>query len=659
MIASVHDRPSPWRTPFARRTYAACAFLAAGALVSLVAHAPDQAGWLKVRLDLAGLLYLASCAVGGSNFFAAGMRAARTLKLDMNFLMSVAIVAAVLIGESFEAAALAALFSLAELLERYAVDRGRRSIARLLELAPESAARLSPDGGVESVPVHELRVGDRIRIRPGDRVPSDGRVISGTSGVNEATITGESLPRTKGPGDSVFAGTLSTDGALEVEVTADAEHSTLARIVQLVREAETRRAPVEEYVKRFARVYTPAVTVLAALVMLGPPLLLSGNGLEWFTRGLTLLVIACPCALVIATPVTVVSAITSAARHGVLIKGGIHLETLGRVRALAIDKTGTLTLGQLSVTDFRTDPGASRDTLLGQLHAVEQLSEHPLAAAIVTFARQAGGPPSGVVERFTAVPGRGVDAQVDGQWIKAGTEELVGHAVAARWGPATPGTIRTYVVAEGGASGMIELRDRARESAPTVVQHLHRLGIRPVVMLTGDAEPAAQAIGAATGVDEVRFRLSPEEKVAAVRELRRRHGAVAMVGDGVNDAPALAEATVGLAMGAAGSPAAIEAADIALLADDLTKVPYAVRLARRARATIRLNIGIALGLKTLLAVGALLGVVSLAMAVLIGDMGGSIAVTLNALRVAATSAPVDRHLSRRAAVSQSTPIQPA
>jgi len=604
-----------------------------------MAHAPDQAGWLKIRLDLAGLLYLASCAVGGSNFFAAGMRAARMLKLDMNFLMSVAIVAAVLIGESFEAATLAGLFSLAELLERYAVDRGRRSIARLLELAPESADRLLPSGAVETVPVLSLRAGDAIRIRPGDRIPADGRVVSGASGVNEATITGESLPRTKRPGDAVFAGTLNADGALEVEVTADPEHSTLARIVQLVREAETRRAPAEEFVKRFARVYTPAVTALAGLVMVLPPLLQSGNALDWFTRGLTLLVIACPCALVIATPVTVVSAITSGARHGVLIKGGIHLEALGRIRALAIDKTGTLTLGRLTVTAFHADPAEMRDTLLGQLHAVEQLSEHPIGAAVVAYCQRAGIPPSAVIEQFTASPGRGVEALVDGRWIKVGTEELVGKMVAARWGPETPGTIRTFVAASGGASGMIELRDQVRDSAASVVWRLHRLGIRPVVMLTGDAELAAQAIGAATGVDEVRFRLSPEEKVAAVQELRSRHGAVAMLGDGVNDAPALAESTVGLAMGAAGSPAAIEAADVALLADDLTKVPYAVHLARRARATIRLNIGMAVGLKALLGIGAVLGLVSLPVAVLVGDMGGSLTVTLNALRLAATSDP--------------------
>lgn len=627
---------SPWTTPFARRTYLAGLFLVAGALVSLGSGAPDQAGWLRLRLDLAGVLYLASCAVGGSNFFGAAIRAVRTLRLDMSFLMSAAIIAAVLIGESFEAATLASLFSLAELLEQFAVDRGRRSIARLLELAPEVAERLLADGTTESVAVDVLRVGDRVRVRPGGKIPADGRVVGGASSVNQATVTGESLPVSKRVGDQVFASSLNAEGALDVEVTADAEHSTLARIVQLVKEAESRRAPIEEFVKRFARVYTPAVTALAVVVMVVPPVLGMGGGLDWFVRGLTLLVVACPCALVIATPVTMVSAITSGARHGVLIKGGIHLESLARIRALAIDKTGTLTLGRLTVTEFRVDPAEARETLLGQLLAVQQLSEHPVAAAIVDYARREGVAPSGVVGDFAAAPGRGVEARLDGHWIRVGTEELVGADIASHWGSTVPGTIRTFVGTDTGVSAMFELRDQVRDSAARVVRRLHQLGIRPVVMLTGDAEAAAGEIGRATGVDEVRFRLSPEEKVVAVREMRARYGAIGMLGDGVNDAPALAEANVGLAMGAAGSAAAIEAADIALLADDLTKVPYAIRLARRARTTIRVSIGIALGLKTLLAVGAVLGLVSLPVAVLVGDMGGSLAVTLNALRVAAT-----------------------
>jgi Cd2+/Zn2+-exporting ATPase len=556
----------------------------------------------------------------------------------MNFLMSAAIVAAVMIGESFEAATLAALFSLAELLERFAVDRGRRSIERLLELAPEVAERLAPDGTSEPAPVAGLRVGDRIRIRPGGKIPADGRVVGGASSVNQATVTGESLPVPKRRGDPVLAGTLNTEGALEVEVTADAAHSALARIVQLVKEAEARRAPIEEFVKRFARVYTPVITGLAVIVMVAPPALGLGSGLDWFVRGLTLLVIACPCALVIATPVTVVSAITSGARHGVLIKGGTHLETLGQVRTLAIDKTGTLTLGRLVVTEFRVTPAEAGDTLLRQLLAVERLSEHPVAAAIVEYAQGAGAALSGVVENFAAIPGKGLEARLDGQRILVGTEELVGADVAGHWGPTQAGSIRTFVRTDT-ASGMLELRDQVRDNAARVVARLHRLGVRPVVMLTGDAEAAARGIGRITGVDEMRCRLSPEEKVAAVHELRARHGTVGMMGDGVNDAPALAAASVGLAMGAAGSPAAIEAADIALLAEDLGKLPYAVYLARRARTTIRLSIGIALCLKMLLAVGAVLGLVSLPVAVLVGDMGGSLAVTLNALRVAATRIP--------------------
>jgi len=633
ILRSESIRPSPWRSPFARRTYLAGALWAAGLLVSWVTRTPDQAGWLAIRLDAAGLLYTAASTVGGSNFFGAGLRALRTLRLDMNFLMSAAIVAAILIGEPFEAASLAFLFSLAELLERYAVDRGRRSIARLLELAPERADRLRDDGSFETVTVDALKVGDRVRVRPGDKVPADGRVVAGSSAVNEATITGESLPRPKVVGDPVFTSTLNLEGSLDIEVTADAEHSTLARIVQLVREAEGRRAPVEEFVKRFARIYTPAATVLAVLVMVGPPLILGAPALEWFVRGITLLVIACPCALIIATPVTVVSALTSAARNGVLIKGGEYLEALGSVRALAIDKTGTLTTGALKVTDFQTN-GILADRLLSMVSSLEARSEHPVAQAIVKFAEERGIRPDDEVEAFTSVPGLGVKGRVRGVNVEIGTEELVSHGVVAQWGAPEPGTLRVYVETADGSHGFLALSDQVRETAAAVIQRLHHLGIQPIVMLTGDGAAAAQAVGKALGVDQVRWRLLPEEKVEAVRELRAGVGGVAMLGDGVNDAPALAEATVGLAMGAAGSPATVETADIALMADDLSKLPYVFRLARQTRRTIRFNIALALGLKLVLAAGAILGVVSLAVAVLVGDMGGSLVVTMNALRLA-------------------------
>ena len=629
-------RPSPWRSLFARRTYAAGVLWGAGLVAAWVTGTPDRAGWLALRLDLSGLLYTAAALMGGWNFAGGGLRAARTLKLDMNFLMTIAIVGALLIGEPFEAATLAFLFSLAELLERFAVDRGRASIARLVELAPEQADRLRSDGSAETVLVAALQPGDRVRIRPGDKIPADGRVVAGSSAVNEATITGESLPRQKQVGDPVFAATLNTEGALDIEVTADAAHSTLARIIQLVREGEARRAPIERFIQRFARVYTPLVTVGAVLVVVGPPLLLGASGLEWFVRGLTLLVIACPCALVIATPVTVVSALTSAARHGVLIKGGEYLEALGGVRALAVDKTGTLTKGSLRVAGFHVTDGTPPDGLLQRVATVEARSEHPIAQAIVRFAEQRGLRPAAQVDAFTAVPGRGVRASVDATEILIGTETFVGPGPAARWQGPEPGTMLVYVRTSDGVEAVFMIQDEVRPEAPAVVARLHALNVRPIVMLTGDAQGTAEMIARLTGVDEVRARLLPEDKVRAVQELRERHNSVAMLGDGVNDAPALAAATVGLAMGAAGSPATIETADVGLMADDLTKLPYAVRLARRARRTIRFNISLALGLKLVLAVGAVLGVVSLAAAVLVGDMGGSLAVTVNALRLART-----------------------
>lgn len=627
---------SPWRTPFAKRTYIAGALWAAGGAAAWLAGAPDQAGWLAIRLDPAGLLYTAASLVGGWNFVGAALRATRTLKLDMNFLMSAAIVGAILIGEPFEAATLAFLFSFAELLERFAVNRGRRSIARLVELAPERADRLLPSGVVETIPIAELRSGDHVRIRPGDKVPADGRVVAGSSAVNEATITGESLPRAKQLGDQVFAGTLNTDGALDIEVTADAAHSTLARIIQLVNEAEARRAPIEQFVQRFARVYTPVVTGGAVLVMVVPPLVLGASGLDWFVRGLTLLVIACPCALVIATPVTVVSALTSAARHGVLIKGGEHLEALGSTRALAVDKTGTLTTGSLRVTGFQVADGTPPELLLQRLTTVEARSEHPIAQAIARFAAARGVRPGAQVEQFAAMPGRGIRAKLDGHDIVVGTETFVGPDPASRWGGPEPGTLLIYARTGDGLEGVLTIQDEVRPETRAVLTRLHALGIHPIVMLTGDGAETAELVGHRIGVDAVRARLLPEDKVSAIRALKDLHGSVAMLGDGVNDAPALAEATVGIAMGAAGSPATIETADVALMADDLTKLPYAVRLARRARRTIRFNLALALGLKLVLAIGAVMGVVSLGVAVLVGDMGGSLAVTGNALRLART-----------------------
>ncbi len=631
-------RVSTWRTRFAIRAYISGSLLAVAVILSWITGAEGQAGWLRLRHDLPGLLYTAAALVAGINFFGAGLRAVRSLKLDMNFLMSIAIVAAILIGEPFEAAALGFLFSVAELLERFAVDRGRRSIASLLDETPESATLLTQDGSTVTVAARDLAAGQTIRIRPGDRIPADGRVVAGSSAVAEAAITGESLPKLKQMGDLVYAGTLNHDGSIDVEVTADAARSVLARIVSLVRASEANRAPVEQFVTKFARVYTPIVTVTAALVMFVPPLLWQVNSLEWFVRGLTLLVIACPCALVIATPVTMVSALTSAARHGVLIKGGIHIEALGQMRALAMDKTGTLTGGKLRVDALHVRNESDRELVLRRSVAVESRSQHPIAHAIVAFGNEKGITPEAVVRDFSLVPGMGVRASVDGARVEIGAAELVGQKVADLWvSAASPsGAIRIYFISEDGSAGLFVLRDEARREAAQSVAQLHALGVHPIVMLTGDAEQTAQEIGRETGVDDVRSGLLPEEKVAVMRELLARYHSVGMVGDGVNDAPVLAAASVGIAMGAAGSPAAIEAADVALMGDDVARLPYAVRLARRARRVVRANIAVAIGLKVVLAVGALLGVVSLAVAVLVGDMGASLLVTLNALRVART-----------------------
>ena len=649
-------RPSPWRTPEAARTCVSGGLWALGlVLVFVVGHGPDQAGWWRIRTDAAGWVFLASALTGGWNFFPKGVRAARSLRLDMNFLMTAAITGAVLIGEPLEGAAIAFLFSLAELLESSAVARARNSIDALLRLAPEVATLVADDGSERTVPASELRAGQRVRVRPGDKVPIDGVVVEGQSGVNEANVTGESVPVAKGAGDRVFASTLNADGFLEIEAATDAGDTTLHRIARLVREAQSRRSPTEQFVQRFARYYTPAVTGVAVLVMALPPLLGLGAGLMWFERGLTLLVIACPCALVIATPVTIVSALTSAARHGVLIRGGEYVESLGATCAIAFDKTGTLTLGELEVTDVVPLGDMSGDVLLQIAAALERRSEHPIAEAIVCHASVHGADREDGwrVEEFRAHPGLGVTATVDGDRVAVGTIDLRPPAVDGEVpGAGTAGTGmldgfgehfdaleragKTVVVVSRGDApiGLIGLADTLRPEAPSVLARLRNEGVHHQILLTGDQPHAARAIGEAVRADEVRARLKPEGKVQAVREIVGAHRGAAMVGDGVNDAPALAAADVGIAMGGAGSPATIETADIALMADDLNMLPYARRVSQLARRLVRFNIAFALGVKAILAIGAVGGFVSLIVAVLVGDMGASLAVTLNAMRLA-------------------------
>jgi Cd2+/Zn2+-exporting ATPase len=583
--------------------------------------------------DASTLLSLVAALVGGANFFGGGLRQARSLKLGMSFLMTIAVFAAIGVGEVFEAATLAVLFSFAELLEKVAVQRSRRSLEGLLSLTPPQAERVLADGGSETVLASDLAIGDRVRVRPGGVLAADGVVADGRSSVNEANITGEALPRSKAPGDRVFAGTLNIDGSLDVTVDRAPGDTTIARLVQAVRSAETRRAPTEVSVAKFARIYTPVVTVLAVVVALLPPFFIDGaDRVEWMLRGVTLLVIACPCALVIATPVTVVSALTAAARHGVLIRGGAAVEALADVRALAVDKTGTLTSGMLAVESLEVRPPDAAAALLPRLMLLESRSEHPIARAIVAHLDRAGIAPQGRLDEFTSLPGVGVRGTVDGRWIEAGRTPHAHDATPAEGEPAAS----VHVTTEEGVLADIRLRDSIRPETAAAIGRIRSLGISPIVMLTGDTADAAKPIAQELGIDDFRARLLPEGKVTAVQEMRAQHGSVAMIGDGVNDAPALVASSVGIVMGAAGAPASIEVADLALMGDDLTLVPFALRLARGARATIRFNIGVAVIAKGVLAVGTVLGVVSLGAAVLVGDVGGTVLVTLNAMRVART-----------------------
>ncbi|RAW46268.1 cadmium-transporting ATPase [Halorubrum sp. 48-1-W] len=633
----------------------------------------------------ASLAYLLAIAVAAPPILRNGYYSLRGMSLDIDLLMSVGVVSALLIDLPFEAATLAVLFSTAELLERFSIDRARTSLRELMELSPDEAVVIR-DGGEETVPAGAVAVGELLAVRPGERVPLDGVVREGAGAVDESPITGESVPVEKEPGDEVYAGSINEAGYLEVEATAPAEESTIAQVVELVEAANGEETRAERFVDRFAGVYTPiVVTAAVATVVLGT-VVVGGPAETWFVRGLTLLVIACPCAFVISTPVSVVSGVTAAARNGVLIKGGEHLETAGDVDAVAVDKTGTLTTGELAVTDVIPLGVADAGDLLARATALERRSEHPVAEAIVAYGEDVGegGPDDGTAEStdrdvagFEALAGKGVRAEIDGETHYAGKPSLfedlgfdLGHAHVRTDGgtlegvaetnetgriedPATcehgeyldlsgktiPGlqaTGKTVVLVgtEDRLEGVIAVADAVRPEAGWAVDRLHDLGIDRVVMLTGDNERTARAIGETVGVDEIRAELLPDEKVVAVREIgAASDGGVAMVGDGINDAPALAAADVGIAMGAAGTDTALETADVALMADDLTRLPYVIDLSARAGRTIRTNIGASLAVKALLAVGAPFGYVTVAMAVIVGDMGMSLGVTGNALRL--------------------------
>jgi len=565
-------------------------------------------------------------------------RSARRLQPDMNLLMTVAVAGAIGIGEWLEAATVAFLFALSLALESWSVGRARRAVAALLELAPPVARLKRPDGNEEQVSPEQVPVGVHFVVMPGEKFPLDGQVVAGASHVNQAPITGESAPVSKQPGDQVFAGTINGDGALDVECTKPASDTTLAHIIRLVAEAQSRRAPSEQWVEKFARVYTPVVMGLAIAFLVVPPLLFGGSWGDWFYRSLVLLVIACPCALVISTPVSIVAALAASARNGVLIKGGTYVEAPAKLRAIALDKTGTLTEGKPRVLEVVPLSGHDERELLERAAAMESRSDHPLAQAIVAFAKERG---VGFVpaEDFQIIQGKGATARFNGERYWLGS-----HRYLEERGQETEEDHRRLeALSQGGRTvvvigndshvcGFIALADAVRPEAKQTLQALRDAGLKHIVMLTGDNRETAQAIAAETGVDEVHAELLPADKVTAVEELVAKYGSVAMVGDGVNDAPALGRASVGIAMGAAGSDAAIETADIALMSDDLSKLPWLVQHSRRTLAIIRQNIVSSLSVKAVFVILTFSGYASL-WAAIAADMGVSLLVVFNALRL--------------------------
>lgn len=592
-------------------------------------------GWLEMPERIVVGLYALTAITGGFHAAIRGLYSLRSFSLDMNFLMTAAIIGAAAIGQWSEAATVAFLFSFGNALQTYTMDKTRRSIQTLMELAPPEA--LVRRGKHEKrLPVEEILVGDIIRVRPGERIAMDGIVHNGVSTVNQATITGESIPVEKTAGDLVYAGTVNEHGALEIEVTKSAADSTLAKISHLVEEAQEQKAPSQQFVDIFARYYTPFILLSAAGVMVLPWLAFHQPFAPWFYNGLVLLVISCPCALVISTPVSIVAAIGNASRHGVLIKGGAYLEQMGSIQAIAFDKTGTLTQGRPEVTDIIVTNGCSEIELLAMAAGIEKWSEHPLAHAVVEKAK---GLEFRQATHFKALAGRGARAELEGQTLYIGNLRLfgeLGHDLA-RYGATLAdleqqGKTVMLLGTRKVVHGMIAVADTLRHDSKDAIKALHRAGLKHITMLTGDNNRVAGAIAEKLALDAFYSELLPEDKVTVIKKIAGEHGHVAMVGDGVNDAPALARATVGIAMGVAGSDTALETADVALMTDDLGKLAYLVKLSHKTVAIIKQNITFSLLIKIFFVLLLILGRATLWLAVF-ADMGASILVTLNGMRL--------------------------
>ncbi|MEO5894627.1 MAG: heavy metal translocating P-type ATPase [Vicinamibacterales bacterium] len=622
-----HEAPAPAPADWRKQTVVgASVLLVAGMAVE--AFYKSLPGWP---------LLLLSVILGGVFTARRALASLRARHLDIHVLMIIAAAGAVVLGEWTEAATVVVLFAIAQLLEAGAMERARGAIRALMELAPADAL-VRRNGNQVRVAIDDISVGEVVLVGPGEKIPLDGRVREGTSYVNQAPVTGESLPAEKTMGDSVFGGTINGRSALDIEVTRLRSDSTLARIIHLVERAQAQRAPSQAFVDRFARIYTPIVLALAVGVAVVPPAVFAADWGDWFYRSLVLLVISCPCALVISTPVSIVSGLAAAARKGVLIKGGAHLEKLASVTCIAFDKTGTLTTGRLRVSAVIPVNGNSAAALLSTAAALEARSEHPIGLAILEHAHTAGIRP-GSASQYSSLPGRGAEATLDGVTLLAGSRRLFAERGLldaalenASQTVAAAGNTAVLIARGGQTLGVIGVSDELRLGAREALEVLREHGIRRIAMLTGDTAAAARAVGEAAGVDEVRADLLPEDKVQSVHALRSVHGPVAMIGDGVNDAPALATSDVGIAMGAAGTDVALETADVALMGDELGKIPYALRLSRTTTRNIRANIAFSIVLKAAFLVMAIAGVASLWMAVA-ADTGASLLVIANALRL--------------------------
>ncbi|MCB1103274.1 MAG: cadmium-translocating P-type ATPase [Opitutaceae bacterium] len=613
-----------------------------GVLVSagLIAHGGKAPGLVVAGISLAAM------AAGGWFLLPKAWKAIQRLRPDINLLVVIAAIGASIIGEWVEASAVVFLFGVAEWLEGWADRRARRATEALLELAPKVAV-VKREGRFDEVPVDQVALGEIVATKSGMSIPLDGEVLSGESAVNQAPITGESVPVDKKPGDAVFAGTINGEGSLEIKVTKTTGDTTLARIIRLVAEAQEQKAPTQRFVDVFARYYTPAVTGVALLVFLVPPLLMDGDWNTWLYRACVLLIIACPCALVISTPVSIVAGLTALARRGVLVKGGAHLEAVGRLKGLAVDKTGTITEGKPKVQAVELVKAPSEAEVLRIAAAIDDHSAHPLAKAVVTYAR-GKDVTFNRAESYQNRSGRGAEGVVDGHPHFVGN-----HRFAHELGVCSEEIERRLSIIEekgqsvvvvghrphdgcqGEVLGIIAIGDSLRADAKASITALHAAGVEQVIMLSGDNQRTADFIARQVGIDEARGDLLPDDKVAAVKSLREKHGVVGMVGDGVNDAPAMATANIGIAMGAAGTDAAIETADIALMQDELGKIAEAVRLGKRTLGIIRFNIAFSLGLKMVFLALALVGYTSLWMAIL-ADTGATLLVVFNALRLLRT-----------------------